>query len=108
MKPIILTIIVYLISTFSMNAQETPKIKVTVAEKSFLVTTYDNATAKAFIGMLPMTVRMNELNGNERTIPAHRLGNPDEIASTVLWLCSDSSSFIIGQAITVDGGYTIV
>lgn len=34
----------------------------------------------------------------------HRLGNPDEIAKTALFLASDSSSFINGQIIRVDGG----
>ena len=40
--------------------------------------------------------------------PIHRLGTPREIADAVLWLCSPYSTFIIGQAIAVDGGYTIV
>ncbi|RIK35759.1 MAG: short chain dehydrogenase, partial [Chloroflexi bacterium] len=35
-----------------------------------------------------------------------RLGNPQEIAGAVLWLASPVSSFVTGQAITVDGGYT--
>ena len=39
-------------------------------------------------------------------IPAGRLGQPEEIANTVLWLCSEQASFIIGQAIPVDGGFT--
>jgi NAD(P)-dependent dehydrogenase (short-subunit alcohol dehydrogenase family) len=34
------------------------------------------------------------------------MGQPEEIASTVLWLCSDAASFVTGQAIAVDGGYT--
>lgn len=38
--------------------------------------------------------------------PMKRLGRPEEIASTVLWLCSDASSFVTGQAISVDGGAT--
>ena len=37
--------------------------------------------------------------------PLGRLGLPEEVAETVIWLCSDSASFITGQAIAVDGGY---
>ncbi len=40
--------------------------------------------------------------------PIGRLGTADEIADTVLWLCSSASTYVIGQSISVDGGYTIV
>jgi glucose 1-dehydrogenase len=36
-----------------------------------------------------------------------RFGDPDEIARAALWLCSDDSSFTIGHALAVDGGYLI-
>lgn len=38
--------------------------------------------------------------------PMPRLGEPEEIASTVVWLCSDDASFVTGQPIAVDGGIT--
>lgn len=38
--------------------------------------------------------------------PIGRSGMPDDIADTALWLASDSSSFVTGQAIVVDGGLT--
>lgn len=41
-----------------------------------------------------------------REIPAGRLGRSEEIAGTVLWLCSPLAGFVIGQAIAADGGYT--
>jgi NAD(P)-dependent dehydrogenase (short-subunit alcohol dehydrogenase family) len=39
--------------------------------------------------------------------PIGRLGGPEEIAAAVLWLCSPGSSFVIGHALAVDGGYTV-
>ncbi|BAZ22178.1 short chain dehydrogenase [Kalymmatonema gypsitolerans NIES-4073] len=39
--------------------------------------------------------------------PMQRLGTPEEVAETVLWLCSDAASFVTGQSILVDGGWTI-
>jgi NAD(P)-dependent dehydrogenase (short-subunit alcohol dehydrogenase family) len=39
--------------------------------------------------------------------PIGRLGRPEEIAAAVLWLCSPGSSFVIGHALAVDGGYTV-
>lgn len=42
-----------------------------------------------------------------RSIPMRRLGTPEEIAESVLWLCSDRSSFITGHALSVDGGTVV-
>jgi NAD(P)-dependent dehydrogenase (short-subunit alcohol dehydrogenase family) len=38
--------------------------------------------------------------------PMGRMGQPEEIASVVLWLCSEEASFVTGQPIAVDGGAT--
>jgi NAD(P)-dependent dehydrogenase (short-subunit alcohol dehydrogenase family) len=38
--------------------------------------------------------------------PINRLGEADEIAAAVLWLCSPGASFVVGVALPVDGGYT--
>jgi len=37
--------------------------------------------------------------------PVGRLGEPGEVADAVMWLCSDSSSFVTGTALPVDGGW---
>jgi NAD(P)-dependent dehydrogenase (short-subunit alcohol dehydrogenase family) len=39
-------------------------------------------------------------------IPMQRVGQPRDIAETVVWLCSDAAGFITGQNIAIDGGYT--
>ena len=37
-------------------------------------------------------------------LPLARMGKPEEVAETVVFLCSDGASFITGAALTIDGG----
>lgn len=37
-------------------------------------------------------------------VPMGRPAQPEEVANTILWLCSDEASFITGQVIPIDGG----
>ena len=40
------------------------------------------------------------------TVPMGRMGQPEEVAGMVVFLCSDASSYITGQSFVVDGGFT--
>lgn len=42
----------------------------------------------------------------KQSIPMRRIGEPEEVAAAVLWLCSDAAKFVTGATLTVDGGFT--
>ena len=44
---------------------------------------------------------------HSKATPMGRAGTPEEIGSTVAWLCSDEASYITGQLIVVDGGNSL-
>jgi NAD(P)-dependent dehydrogenase (short-subunit alcohol dehydrogenase family) len=39
--------------------------------------------------------------------PLGRFGEPEELLGTLLWLCSDASSFVTGVVVPVDGGFSV-
>jgi NAD(P)-dependent dehydrogenase (short-subunit alcohol dehydrogenase family) len=62
--------------------------------------------------LTPMTEPWFEFLPHERerfvrTTPAGRVGEPEDIADVVVFLCSDLARFITGQNIVVDGGLTL-
>lgn len=64
-----------------------------------------NAVAPGFIQTV-MTEEMPEdaKSGIASQIPLRRLGTPEDVAEVVLFLCSESSNYVTGQVIAVDGG----
>lgn len=41
------------------------------------------------------------------SVPMGRISEPEEIARTILWLCSDAASYVTGHVMVVDGGVTV-
>jgi len=63
-------------------------------------------------GMIETPMADVVTNGNKqmlsemvKAVPMARFGKPDEIADAVLWLCSNGSSYVTGQTLSVDGGF---
>ncbi|MEX1238931.1 MAG: SDR family oxidoreductase [Cyclobacteriaceae bacterium] len=59
------------------------------------------------------TAMIDRITGKDKTVekqfenmePVGRMGEPEEVAEAIVWLCSDSASFITGHALAVDGGW---
>ena len=49
-----------------------------------------------------------EMDNLAKTVPMGRFGDPEEIAEIVLFLASKKNTYITGQNIMVDGGFSIV
>ena len=65
-------------------------------------------------GLIDTQIARDVVSGDEqaygeisKNVPIGRAGTPEEIASVVLWLSSPGASYVVGHALTVDGGMTI-
>jgi hypothetical protein len=111
MKKVLFAIIIYLSSMLHINAQEPVKIKITVGANSFVATLFDNATAKAFVELLPITITMTELNGNEKyhyltnSLPV-ATENPATIQNGDLMLYSSNYIVIFYETFSASYSYT--
>ena len=65
-----------------------------------------NAVCPGYI-KTPMTEPSMQLRGAAilAQTPLKRMGNPEEIAEMVVWLCSERASYVSGAAYNVDGGW---
>jgi 3-oxoacyl-[acyl-carrier protein] reductase len=77
-------------------------INVNAIAPGFIVTEMTDATARR-VGVEPEEYRKAAAG----VTPVRRVGQPQDIAATAAFLCSDEASFITGQTLYVDGGAKI-
>ena len=75
-----------------------PQIRVNAVSPGMILT----ALTEPLLQFLP-----DERDRFERTTPLGRIGQPEDIADVVIFLCSNMARFITGQNIVVDGGMTL-
>jgi 3-oxoacyl-[acyl-carrier protein] reductase len=93
----------YAISKTALNGM-TRSLALELAPFNVLV----NAVAPGYV-MTELTYQNNSPADLERitqSIPLQRLAEPEEIANVVAFLCSEQNTYLTGQTIMVDGGYT--
>ncbi|MCH5684274.1 cyclophilin-like fold protein [Niabella sp. W65] len=87
------------------------KIKIKVNSKTFTATLSDNNAAKAFKDMLPLTINMVELNGNEKyfdlskSLPAHS-PNPGTIQNGDIMLYGSRTLVLFYKTFSTSYSYT--
>ena len=87
------------------------KMKVGFGDKSYLATLSDNPSATAFKALLPLTVRMRELNNNEKffklskNIPSND-SNPGTINSGDLMLWESNTLVVFYETFSTSFNYT--
>ena len=93
----------YAMSKAAVNAL-TRSLAVELASCNILV----NAVAPGYVftDLTGMNNSPEEINSIAQTIPLGRLATPEEIANLVSFLCSDRNTYLTGQTIIIDGGYS--
>jgi hypothetical protein len=87
------------------------KMKIKIGTSTFNATLYDNATATAFKAILPITIKMNELNGNEKYVDLSRdlptnASNPGTIQAGDLMLYGFSTLVLFYKTFSTTYNYT--
>ena len=60
-----------------------------------------------FLSEMTENIPNEMINAFKQSTPAGRLGDPEELAATLIWLASDASSYVTGITVPVDGGITM-
>ena len=84
-----------------MSTKHSPNIRVNAIAPGFFIA--DQNRALLLNADNSLTDRGNTIISNT---PQNRFGNPDDLLSTIEWLCSDSSRFVTGIIVPIDGGFS--
>ena len=87
------------------------KMKIKIGNSTFTATLYDNQAATAFKSLLPLTVNMIELNGNEKYVDLSRslptsASNPGTIQNGDLMLYGSSTLVLFYKSFSTSYSYT--
>ena len=99
---------------FAVSENATPasnQMRIKIGSNFFTATLYDNATAAAFKGMLPITIKMSDLNGNEKyfdvsvNLPTNA-SNPGTIQSGDLMIYGSNTLVLFYKTFPTSYSYT--
>jgi hypothetical protein len=99
------------IKTERISTMASGKIKITVNSQTFTATLLDNNSAKAFSEMLPLTIKMIELNGNEKycdlkkSLPTNP-SNPKTITNGDLMFYGSETLVLFYETFSTSYSYT--